>query len=304
MITEEKFDKFVVYKEASNHQFCYITINEESFYEDFANYLLDFQMIKKHAAINLGIEEDLSLDDYNEIYLRLISFMDYEKIYDITSFDEAIIDILDSELIKENSDIRKDKWGKIGEYIFNIILDSYFNLDCIVRKFALNTSPNMSVFGIDTVHCSLSEKIFYFGESKTVDSLENGINLICRSLENYEAQISKEYYTIKNNNFTRSDSFIELFNDSLKRCLNFSDLIKATSITTIGIPVFIAHGGHYTVENVFKKLKTIPQKKLFDLDTKYFFISLPVINKSKFRESFISVIRDKIKECEECITEI
>ena len=69
----------------------------------------------------------------------------------------------------------------------------------------------MPVYGIDTVHCSLEDKTFYFGESKMVDFIDNGINLIIKSLESYEAQISAEYYTIKNNNFTRSDKFMIIF---------------------------------------------------------------------------------------------
>ena len=45
MIIEEKFDRFTVYKDTEKHQFCYVTIKEDSFYNDFASYLLDFSMI-------------------------------------------------------------------------------------------------------------------------------------------------------------------------------------------------------------------------------------------------------------------
>lgn len=304
MIVEEKFDKFTVYKDTEKHQFCYVTIREDSFYDDFASYLLDFSMIKKHATINLGIDDELSIDDYNEIYGRLISFVDFEKIYSVAGLDQSIISVLDDELIKDSADFRKDKWGRIGEYIFNVILDSYFKLDCIIRKFALNTSPNMSVYGIDTLHCSLREHIFYFGESKMVGSLDNGITLICKSLEEYEAQISKEYYTIKNNNINKNEEFVEVFNSSLKRCLSFTDLIRVASLTTIGVPIFIAHGGKFDTKYVFEKMSTIPQKNLFGLETKYFLISVPIINKSKFREAFIKVIRDKIEECRECLEKL
>lgn len=304
MIVEEKFDKFTVYKDTEKHQFCYVTIREDSFYDDFASYLLDFSMIKKHATINLGIDDELSIDDYNEIYGRLISFVDFEKIYSVAGLDQSIISVLDDELIKDSADFRKDKWGRIGEYIFNVILDSYFKLDCIIRKFALNTSPNISVYGIDTLHCSLREHIFYFGESKMVGSLDNGITLICKSLEEYEAQISKEYYTIKNNNINKNEEFIEAFNSSLKRCLSFTDLIRVASLTTIGVPIFIAHGGKLDTKYIFEKMSTIPQKNLFGLETKYFFISVPIISKSKFRDAFIKVIRDKIEECRECLEKL
>ena len=303
MIKTEDFKNFTVYHEDDSYQFCYITIKDESFFTDFASYILDFDMIKKHAAINLDVNIELTLRDYNEILNRLISFADFEKIYNTADFDDAVIEILNQEYIHEESDLRKDKWGRIGEYIFNILLDSFFNLDCIIRKFALNTSRNMPVYGIDTVHCSLEDKTFYFGESKMVDSIDNGINLIIKSLESYEAQISAEYYTIKNNNFTRSDKFMSLFEESLNRCLTFGELISYASINTIGIPIFISHGGTYDTTNILNKMKKIPSKKIFDLDTKYFFISVPVLNKEKFRTSFLEVLNKKIEECKTCIRE-
>lgn len=303
MIVSDAFDKFTVYHDTDAYQFQYITIEEKSFYEDFSKYILDFSMIKKHANINLGIGEELSLQDYNNIYDRLLSFVDFERIYDITSLDDSIIVILDDELIK-GTKFRKDKWGKIGEYIFNIILDSYFNLDCIIRKFTLNTSRNVSVYGIDTVHCSLKDKTLYFGESKMVDNIDNGVSLIKKSLNSYEAQISEEYYTIKNNSFVRSDAFLNIFGDDLNHCLNFSALIERTGINRIGIPIFISHGGKYETEEIFSKMKTIKQVEMFGLDTTYYLISVPVISKEKFREAFVSIIREKIEECEQCIMRI
>lgn len=304
MISSEAFEKFTVYKEAETHQFRYISIEESSFYEDFASYLLDFEMIRRHAAINLGINEDLTIEDYNEIYNRLIGFVDFEKIYNVANLDPAIIAILDEELISDSSDLRTDKWGRIGEYIFNVVLDSYFNLDCIIRKFALHTAQNMSVYGIDTVHCSLSDRILFFGESKMVDSIKNGVELIKKSLESYEAQIAKEYFTIRNNNFTKNEEFLELFKYSMDRCLDFSSLIRAANITKLGVPVFVSHSGDYTPENVFKELRKIPMHRLFDLDTYYYLISVPVIDKKRFGQAFVDVIRKKIEECRECISKL
>lgn len=301
MIKKEAFKNFTVYSEDDSYQFCYITINENCFFEDFASYILDFDMIKKHATVNLGINTELTIRDYNEILNRLQSFVDFEKIYNTADFDDAIVTILDQEYIEENSDLRRDKWGRIGEYIFNILLDSFFNLDCIIRKFALNTSRNMPVYGIDTVHCSLEKRIFYFGESKMVDSVDNGINLIIKSLENYEAQISSEFYTIKNNNFTKNNEFMQLFEESLYRCLNFSELISCIGIKTIGIPIFVSHGGDYDVNTIFKKMKKIPTKQLFNLETKYFFVSVPILDKARFRDAFINITNEKIEECKKCI---
>ena len=35
MYVEEKFEKFIVFKDTEKHQFCYISILEDSFYDDF-----------------------------------------------------------------------------------------------------------------------------------------------------------------------------------------------------------------------------------------------------------------------------
>ena len=97
---------------------------------------------------------------------------------------------------------------------------------------------------------------------------------------------------------------MEVFESGLKKCLSFTDLIRVASLTTIGVPIFIAHGGKYDTKDVFEKLDTIPQKSLFGLETQYFLISVPIISKAKFREAFVKVIREKIEECKECLEKL
>ena len=200
MIQEDKFDRYTVYRDEDNYNFVYIQINEDgfnNFYDSFVNYILDFDKLKTYTQVNIPIEKELDLQDYNNIYTSLINFVDYERILKCEAVDESLKKILDEEYINNaNEDLRTDKWGRIGEYIFNILLDSYFEFDCIVRKFALNTSHNMPVYGIDTLHYSHKNSTFYFGESKMVNSLDNGIALIKRSLETYESHISQEYLTV------------------------------------------------------------------------------------------------------------
>ena len=42
MVTKETFDKFTVYKESDLYQFCFISIDNSTFYDDFSSYILDF----------------------------------------------------------------------------------------------------------------------------------------------------------------------------------------------------------------------------------------------------------------------
>lgn len=298
----ERYQDFDVYSDLTEKQFRYLFIKQENFYKKLCQYLLSPAMIKNHATVNLGKDFDPTLENCREIYNRLVSFIDLEKIININEIiDPAIKRVLDEELLNESTDLRRDKWGRIGEYIFNIILDTYFELDCVIRKFALNTSLNMPVYGIDTVHCSLKNKCMYFGESKCVSSLVNGVALINKSLEEYEAQIEKEMYTITNQNFRRDQKFIDTFNKDVLTCFSFREFIEKTDMESIGIPVFIAHAGQYDVDVVFNELRKINKQKLFGLETKYIVISFPIVNKEDFRNAFIQEVNEQLGEIKKCI---
>lgn len=295
-ITKEHFEDFDVYIEESEYQFKHIKIDEDCFYDKICEYLVDEKKINTYTSVNVDITDELTEQDYLNIYHRLIQFIDYEKIVNINNFvDPEIIKYLDENLEHENVDLRKDKWGRIGEYIFNIILDSYFSLDCVVRKFALNTSPNMSVYGIDSVHCSLKDKIIYFGESKFVENIREGVRLINKSLAEYDKQIANEYLTISNRNIERNVNFV---NEVLKRntAYTFQEFINKTGIETIGVPIFIAHAGEINEEGVFKELRNVIRNSFYGLKTNYIVISFPILNKEKFRFSFIKAVNSKLEE--------
>lgn len=85
---------------------------------------------------------DLFLDDETT---EILNKGDYENI-------NVIID--ECKLISDNGDsvtIRLDKIGKIGEFIFSIILENYFSFSCIIPKSNFTTNKNMSVYGIDVL---------------------------------------------------------------------------------------------------------------------------------------------------------
>lgn len=295
-ITKEHYEDFDVYIEDSEYQFKHIKINEESFYDKICEYLLDEKKINTYTSVNIEITNELTEQDYLNIYHRLIQFIDYEKIININDFvDPEIIKYLDENLEHKNTDLRRDKWGRIGEYIFNMILDAYFGLDCVVRKFALNTSPNMSVYGIDSVHCSLKDKIIYFGESKFVENIKDGVKLINKSLSEYDKQIANEYLTISNRNIQRNKDFVNTY-FSEKMAYTFQEFIEMSGIETICIPIFIAHAGDINHENIFKALRNVTRTSFYGLKTNYIAISFPILNKENFRLSFIKAVNSKLEE--------
>lgn len=301
MITCTKYQDFDIYNELTEKQFRYIHIKQPYFYEKLCKYLLSPEIINAHATLNINVDTNLSIENYREIYDRLIQFIDFEKVININDLlDPSIKSILDAELINFSADLRKDKWGRIGEYVFNIILDTYFNLDCVIRKFALNTSPNMSVYGIDTVHCSLKDKCLYFGESKFVSDIAKGVALINKSLEQYEAQIGKEYFNISNANFRRNPKFSRIYQKYINMCFTFSEFINEVKMETIGIPIFIAHAGNFDETTVFSELRKIKKQNLFGLNTEYIVISFPILDKEQFRKAFVAEANCQLEEIKKC----
>ena len=301
MIEYEKFEDFDVYSEKSERQFRYIYINQQNFYEKLCQFLLTPETLHLHATLNIDANIELTKENYREIYNRLIQFIDFEKVINIDeTLDPAIKAILDAELFSPTADLRRDKWGRIGEYIFNIILDSYFKLDCVIRKFALNTSPNMPIYGIDTVHCSIENKKMYFGESKCVTNISNGVKLINESLANYEAQIAKEYFTLSNTNFKQNPKFSSTYGTYMDTCLTFYEFLSELDMKFIGVPIFIAHAGKFDVESVFEQLRNINRKNLFGLETEYIAISFPLVDKDKFREKFIEEANNQLEIIAAC----
>ena len=82
--------------------------------------------------------------------------------------------------------------------------------------------------------------------------------------------------------------------DIAELCLTIQDFIKDAEIKNIGVPIFIAHGTETSVDDIFKKLEKIPKKNLFDINTIYYLISLPILNKNKLVATFTRMIRERM----------
>ena len=190
--------------------------------------------------------------------------------------------------------------GKIGEYIFSIILLEYFNMTCIIPKIALITDPNMSVFGIDTLFYDKQKKMLLFGESKFFSNINEGVSALKKSLINYEKQIEDEYCLVLSNIDNYKMPIIENnYINSIEECLTFSEFIKKEKITSIGVPLFILHGGKVEIEEILTEFDKIERKSLFNLDTTYYCISLPILDKERFKSEFLKYTYERITEYEQ-----
>ena len=248
-----------------------------------------------------------TLANYKKLYSTLETFLNAEL--ELLTFDDVSNEVRNAlgdeyTFVDKNGEtlIQKDKIGKIGEYIFHVLLTQYFKVNCIIPKFRCTTDRNMSVFGIDALFFDPVERIIYFGESKVCKNIDNAITLVNRSFVDYESQISEEYKLVLSNNnvFRLSQEFQSAFERYTDICISFKDFVKAASISQICIPAFIAHGNgasKNTPEDFLQKMNTkITRNSFFGLDTKYLFISLPIIDKVKMMDVIMRKVVKKSNE--------
>ena len=297
------FNDFTVYEEDKNHVFIHINLkDDEKFYTNLFEYFFSEDKLLRYCENKKYIKFIPSRKAYTILYRHLRNYIDEEReMMELPVLADEIEKILEAEELISYEDgkriARTDKIGKIGEYVFNCILSEYFSFDCIIPKVHLQTDYNMSVFGIDSLFYSSQNSMLMFGESKFSISLDNGISLIKKSLEDYEKQISDEYELVLSNRLYGSqlNVFAGLYGDYTETCINIREFIAETKIKNIGVPIFIAHGTETDNVTIIQKLKQIPRNNLLGLNTIYYCISLPVIDKYKA----VALFTRKIREAED-----
>lgn len=302
------FDEFNVHQIEDKCSFIHVNISEETFYEDLFNYFFDDQRILRYAENNKSIKFAPSRLHYTTLYKNLLYYIDQENIFmSVEDLSEEIVDILLNEYEHErnaigNIKVRLDKIGKIGEYVFSSLLWDYFEFDCIIPKLSLTTDYNMSIYGIDALYYSSSNNMLLFGESKLSKSMSNGIKLLNESLKDYEQQIESEFLLVLSNRVQKSN--LNLFNDEYgdiaELCIDFHEFVKEAKIDRIGVPVFLAHGSEFECDEIMNMLNKVSSNSLFDMETIYYFISLPIVDKSKFVAVFTRLIRERSEHYEQC----
>lgn len=296
------FNDFEVFYYNEYTSFFHINLSDnENFYQKLFEYFFDEQRLLNYIENKTHLKFDSTSRNYVSLYKHLELYIDdYNDEKDASSFDSEILKILQDEYTLEDKGdgklaVRLDKMGRIGEFIFCNILSEYFQFDCIIPKCHLTTDRNMNVYGIDTLYYSKNRDMILFGESKLSKSLDNGVDLIKESLKNYELNIKDEFKLVLSNRLYKDKfgKFGDKYNDMIEQCLSVNQFIELANIKQIGIPIFIAHGNDNQIEEIYKKLQKIKKNKLLDIDTVYFMISLPILNKSKLIAVFTKLIREK-----------
>lgn len=299
---------FDVYDENEKFTFLYCNIsNQDELMEKYFDYFFDEKTMFQHFNHLYNIPFTPTKENYIKLFRELKKFLDdfnmeflFENNEEDTEFEEVLIE---ENLIQNDGHslkYRLDKAGKLGEYFFSILLERFFGLECVIPKTKFTTDYNMSVYGIDVVYMGKDDNLLYFGESKFTKKLYNGIVQINQSLTNYEKQVNDEYELILNGWDARKSlrKIYEVYGEKLDHCISFQDFINAAEISEICIPLFIAHGNEVVPSDILKELDKIKKITLFNMNTKYLIISLPIIEKEKFIETMSKKIRSRMSEYE------
>ncbi|WP_363550107.1 Hachiman antiphage defense system protein HamA [Caldifermentibacillus hisashii] len=300
-IITEKFDCFTVYSINNNYSFFHIEIEDTPiFYEKLFNYFFTEDKLIKYCEHMSNIKFSPSPRQFAILYKHLKTYIDdfnlSKELYEIENMLFAILQDEEVLINKEGKNlIRNDKIGKMGEYIFFCILSDYFHFDCIIPKVHLQTDYNMNIYGIDTLFYSERENLLLFGESKLTKNIGNGINLIQKSLNEYENQLSDEFELVLSNRLYKDKlyKFNDIYGDVAEISIDINQFILNANIEKIGIPLFIAHGTETDIVNIMEKLEKINKPPFFNLDTKYYSISLPILDKNKLVATFTKMIKEK-----------
>lgn len=231
-------------------------------------------------------------------YLKLFLDKEIEESFNYEDYENEAVDAFKEDLtFFEKHNIRKDKVGKLGEYLLSIILEKHFKYTCIIPKLTLSTSRNMSIYGIDTLHYSKEDDCILFGESKYTTSLDNGIIMLKNSLNKYDDLIANDIELIFTQEKLASLNLPnEPFKEAIEMYVDVPTFIEKANITRIMIPTFIVHGEDLDKETIFEKLNKLPKKDKLGLETKYLIMSMPLKDVKAFTESLILKIKDKANE--------
>lgn len=265
------------------------------------DYFFDDARFLQYIENKASILFEPIVENYVSLYKRLSLYLDDENIHKLpVDIEDEVVKILAEEYTLEdkgcgNIEVRLDKIGKIGEYIFCNLLSEYFGYSCVIPKANFITDRNMSVFGIDAVFYCPEDKMILLGESKVSNSLKNGIALINKSLSTYQQQVDEEFVLVLSQRWLRDKmgTFAEDFGGFIDKSIDMKSFISKAGITSIGIPVFIAHGTETDTATTLYKLSSINKVKLYDIETKVITISLPIISKSKLIATFTQKIVEK-----------
>ena len=156
----------------------------------------------------------------------------------------------------------------------------------------------MKVFGIDTVHFSPLNNMFYFGESKLTNNIDLGISQHSSEILLIDYKINEEckLISLHENDIRCKETIVYNITRfgrdlTISENLSFMKLKKENQLFGISIVYFVAHGENYDYDFVTKKVEKF-RKKIKLKDIKVYFVTLPIKDKNDFVKCVEEVIAE------------
>lgn len=292
---KEIYKDFIVYTDSDKRVFIHISINKDEFYDELIRFFFKEEKILGYINNKVEIDFHATIEQFVDLYKTLNDFIDDENLQvNIEDFKKELSHYIDWEKYSNDEllKLRRDKIGKVGEYILHNILFDYFKFTCILPKLVLTTNRNMSVFGIDVIFWDYNDEMILFGESKVSKNLDDGIELINKSLKNYEYQICEEFRTTLSRKLY-ANNLPDDIKKYIGKAMNFKKFIEISKTRKIGVPIFIMSGTDIDVPQIIKKMDRIKKQKILGLDVTYYIINIPIIDKNVFQNKILEFLRER-----------
>lgn len=206
-----------------------------------------------------------------------------KKLIDKDIIDSTIEDVLSGigwkkEQININSTHLQ---GDLAEYLMCILLDKITNVDTIISKVSLKTSPRMPSYGNDNIYYDYEKEILYYGESKFYDNVSSAIK---RAKESLEQHANAEEFS-----FIRSHDNVIIAEDGTKRIKIIEELEeKSIEEITIKSIFFIANDDIYLKADyeskIIERFESIEELNIKSAEL--IMVFLPILSKGEFLNYF------------------
>lgn len=206
-----------------------------------------------------------------------------KKLIDKDIIDSTIEDVLSGiGWKKEQININSTHFqGDLAEYLMCILLDKITNVDTIISKVSLKTSPRMPSYGNDNIYYDYEKEILYYGESKFYDNVSSAIK---RAKESLEQHANAEEFS-----FIRSHDNVIIAEDGTKRIKIIEELEeKSIEEITIKSIFFIANDDIYLKADyeskVIERFESIEDLNIKSAEL--IMVFLPILSKGEFLNYF------------------
>ena len=206
-----------------------------------------------------------------------------KKLIDKDIIDSTIEDVLSGiGWKKEQININSTHFqGDLAEYLMCILLDKITNVDTIISKVSLKTSPRMHSYGNDNIYYDYEKEILYYGESKFYDNVSSAIK---RAKESLEQHANAEEFS-----FIRSHDNVIIAEDGTKRIKIIEELEeKSIEEITIKSIFFIANDDIYLKADyeskIIERFESIEELNIKSAEL--IMVFLPILSKGEFLNYF------------------